>query len=166
VAKESSKTTQITRSSVRAAEHVEVVKEAAVGAVVAAHSKKEPEAWFLGVVTKAFHKPNVAFWGHRGEKVEEDEWHVQIRKFHAAVGAENQHERIEEDEGLLHVPADCVVLTGVTVVTKDTSKAAAAEAMGEEWNEMPRKEHRELKLSPNTCLPKHERKRIWLNCPK
>ena len=85
------------------------------------------------------YKPNVTFWGHRGEKVEEGEWHVQIRKLHAAVGAENQYERIEEDEGLLHVPADCVVLADVTVVTKDTSRAAAAEAMGEEWNEMSRK---------------------------
>ena len=111
------------------------------------------------------YKPNVTFWGHRGEKVEEGEWHVQIRKLHAAVGAENQYERIEEDEGLLHVPADCVVLADVTVVTKDTSRAAAAEAMGEEWNEMSRKEYRELKLSPNMYLPKHERERIWLNCP-
>jgi hypothetical protein len=47
-----------------------------VGAVVAAHSKKEPEAWFLGVVVKTLYKPNVTFVGHRRERVEEDEWHV------------------------------------------------------------------------------------------
>jgi hypothetical protein len=166
VAKEASTTTQITRSSVRAEEHVEAVRAVSVGAVVAAHSKKEPEAWFLGVVVKTLYKPNATFVGHRRERVEEGEWHVEIRKLHEAIAGKNQYERIDGDEGLLHVPAECVVLTDVTVVTNSMSRTAAKDAIGEEWDTLPRGTMNAILRSPYMYLPKPERERVWLNCPK
>jgi hypothetical protein len=69
VPKEKSKTSRITRSQSGVAEHLAMVQKAKEGSLVAAHSKTEPEAWFLGVVTKTAYKPNVTFKGPRGERV-------------------------------------------------------------------------------------------------
>jgi hypothetical protein len=142
---------------VRAEENVEAARAVAVGAVVAAHSKKEPEAWFLGVAVKTSHKPNVTFARHRRERVEKGEWHVETRKLHEAISGKNQHERIDGDEGLLHVPAGCVVLTDVTVVTNAMSRTASKGDMGEERGTLPRGTMNAILRSPHTCLPKLER---------
>ena len=80
VAKEADRKTHVTRSAAGEANHLEHVKQAAEGSLIACHSKTEPEVWFLGEVVKEAFLPNANFTGGRGEKAKEGEWCLHIQK--------------------------------------------------------------------------------------
>ena len=166
VPKEKSKTSRITRSQSGVAEHLAMVQKAKEGSLVAAHSKTEPEAWFLGVVTKTAYKPNVTFKGRRGERVIEGEWHLEVRKLEDAVTAPNYYEEVPDSDGLMHVQVNQVVAVDVMAVTKDMRRSAKIDAMGSEWGKLSRKEGRDLLASQYTYLPEAQREYVWLVCPK
>lgn len=167
VAREKDRTARVTRSASGANNHLERVKEAKVGSVVACHSKKEPEVWFLGEVVKEAHLPNATFIGGRGEKVAEGEWHLKIQKYLDVEGDDNFHTKLEGEEGELYVPVENVVTVGVVVLNSKSSEAECKEAMGTaEWDATPRSMGRKIKKrGGNNYLPALERERIWLNCP-
>ena len=174
VAKESDRNTQITRSSAGAAEHIAELNRVEVGAVIAAHARTEPEAWFLVEVAKAMYKPNSTFRGNRGELAKEGGWYVQVRKYEASVASMNYYDAVEDgvegddehDGGLLYIPTENVVVMDVKVVNKRTPKSVAVEAMEEEWGTLSRSESLPIFSSECSYLPKAERERIWLNCPR
>jgi len=174
VAKEADRNTQITRSSSGAAGHVTELKSVKRRSIVAAHGRTEPEAWFLAEVVKTLYQPNSTFRGARGELIKEDEWFMQVRKYEESVASTNYYVPVEEEDvgcdggdgGLLYIPAENVVVMDVKVVNKRMPKDVAIKAMGEEWGDLSRKESREILSSECSYLPKVERERTWLNCPR
>jgi hypothetical protein len=58
------------------------------------------------------------------------------------------------------------VVVDVKVVNKRMPKDVAIKAMGEERGDLSRRESREILSSECGYLPKAERERIWLNCPR
>ena len=167
VPKEPDRKTHITRSEAGAADHLSTVQSAKVGSIVAAHSKLEPEMWFLGEVVKEAYKPNVSLTGERGEKVAEGEWHVLLQKYEDVEGGENFYARLEEDEGRLHVKVEDVITIDTKVATRGMGEAAMIKALGGEeiYSQMTRKETRRITSGVDSYLPGAERERVWMDCP-
>jgi hypothetical protein len=176
VAKEADRNTQITRSSSGAAGHVTELKSVKRRAIVAAHGRTEPGAWFLVEAVKTLHQPNSTFRGARGELIKEGEWFMQVPKYEESVASTNYYVAVEDDDvgcdggdgGLLYIPAEnvVVVVMDVKVVNKRMPKDVVIKAMGEEWGDLSRRESREILSSECSYLPKAERERTWLNCPR
>ena len=108
----------------------------------------------------------MTFKGPRGERVVEGEWHLEVRKLEDAVTAANYYEEVPESDGVMHLQVNQVIAIDLVAVTPEMGRSAKIAALGSEWDNLSRKEGRDLLASQYTYLPAAQRELVWLVCPK